>query len=61
MTAIASSSPGLSTAYQAAALQSRQQDVRQQPPPPPVEPVAPGGAASGSPGPGLGRNVDIRA
>ncbi len=59
MTAIASSSPGLSTAYQAAALQSRQQDVRQQPPPPPppVEPAA----ASASPGPGLGRNVDIRA
>lgn len=60
MTAISASSPGLSAAYQAMALQARQREPQREPPPPPppVQPAAPAGASAG---PGLGGNVDIRA
>lgn len=59
MSAISSAtSPGLSAAYQSAALQARQQQPQREPPPPPQVRET---AQAAAPGAGLGRNVDIRA
>lgn len=59
MSAISASSPGLSSAYQATAVQARQQEQQRAPAPPP--PVQQATQISASPGQGLGRTVDIRA
>ncbi len=58
MTAISASSPGLSGAYQAQALQVSRQ---QQPAPPPPPPVQQATQVNPTPGKGIGQNIDIRA
>ncbi len=57
MSAISASSPGVSGAYQAQALQASR---RQQPAPPPP-PVQQATQVNPTPGKGIGRNIDIRA